>query len=385
MGVIEVAGEPATEPVDEAAAEPFEALVRLHLAGRMGVQALCALRRGFGSLEAALGARESALCERAGLGRRAAARLVRSHDGRVRAELARARALGVEVFALGHPGYPPALARIDDPPLVVYVAGTLVPGARRAALVGARRASGYGLRMARRLAEGLAQAGVEVVSGLALGVDAAAHQAALEAGGRTIAVLACGLAGVYPRRHARLAARVREAGALVSELPLDTPPRPYQFPRRNRLISALAEAVCVVEAGGRSGSLTTARWALEQGKEVLAVPARVEDHHAAGVLALLTQGAAPALDAGSILGAMGIPHTADGAGVRSAGAAEGDVLPPGGDAARRVWAALACEAATADRVIERSGLEASVALATLFELEVSGWVRRCGALWQRAR
>jgi DNA processing protein len=190
-------------------------------------------------------------------------------------------------------GYPELLWQISDPPLVLWAAGDprwLVQPS--IAVVGSRRATPAGVMIAGRLARGLAEAGVLVVSGMARGIDAAAHQAALEAGAPTVAVLGSGADVVYPREHAALAASIRNAGVVISEFPPGTLPLAHHFPLRNRIISGLSRAVVVVEASHRSGSLITARAALEQGREVLAVPGTVASGRYSGCHALIKDGAA---------------------------------------------------------------------------------------------
>ncbi|MFA6030615.1 MAG: DNA-processing protein DprA [Elusimicrobiota bacterium] len=197
------------------------------------------------------------------------------------------------LLRLEDPGYPEVLREVADAPSLLHVRGVLPPSAGAVAIVGSRKATPYGRRMARRLAEGCARAGVPVVSGLARGVDTEAHLAALDAGGTTWAVLGCGLDVAYPPENAALAERiVRSGGALLSEFPPGTPPLAAHFPRRNRIISALACAVVVVEGDLRSGSLITARIALAQGREVFAVPGPADSPLSAGPLELLRQGAA---------------------------------------------------------------------------------------------
>lgn len=192
--------------------------------------------------------------------------------------------------------YPHALRHIHDPPPRLYLRGALaeVPGALDApaiAVVGSRDATAYGLAIARDLGRTLAEAGIVVVSGLALGIDGAAHRGALEAGGRTVAVVGGGTDVVYPRQHATLRREILAHGVLVSEHPQGTAPRPGQFPRRNRIVSGLSLGVVVVEATLRSGSLTTATHALEQGREVFAVPGPAGAPRSAGPHALLRRGA----------------------------------------------------------------------------------------------
>jgi len=188
--------------------------------------------------------------------------------------------------------YPAWLRAIHDPPPVLYCDGVIEPSDRLAvAIVGARQATPYGLRITEALARDLAGLGCTIVSGMARGIDAAAHRGALAAGGRTIAVLGCGLDVVYPPEHDKLRAEIADAGAVVTEFPMGTPPKASHFPRRNRIISGLALGVVVVEAAEDSGSLITARSALDQGREVFAVPGPIDAPLSRGPHGLLKQGA----------------------------------------------------------------------------------------------
>ena len=215
-------------------------------------------------------------------------------DAREHAARAVERAASAKIAALPwfHPTYPALLREIVDPPIVLWLVGAAACLSEPAvAIVGSRRATPAGIAVARRIGRGLAEAGLVVVSGLARGIDGAAHQGALDAGGRTVAILGCGADVVYPPEHASLAKRVAEAGALVSEFPPCTPPLPRHFPLRNRIISGLSRAVVVIEASDRSGSLITARAALDQGRDVLAVPGNVASGRYSGCHALIKDGA----------------------------------------------------------------------------------------------
>ena len=215
-------------------------------------------------------------------------------------EIERASKLGVEVLTLEDDRYPHALRFIFDPPPLLYVRGRLERADLEAiAIVGSRDASPYGLSTAERLGRELAAEGVTVVSGLAIGIDAAAHRGALAAGGRTIAVLGSGIDRIYPLRHTRLAAEIAESGAVVSELPFGTPPLAHHFPLRNRIVCGLSLGVVVVEATEKSGSLITARLALEQGRSVLAVPGEAGLDRTRGVHRLIRRGATLVENVGS--------------------------------------------------------------------------------------
>jgi DNA processing protein len=219
----------------------------------------------------------------------ALAEVVRS--GKHLRELEECQKQGVSLLTLNDAGYPPALKTIFDPPVLLYVRGTLKPDdALALAIVGSRNASTYGNVQAARFARDFVMRGVCVVSGLARGIDTAAHKAALEARGRTIAVVGSGLLDIYPPENERLVRQIAEQGAVISEFPLHTPGVARNFPRRNRVISGLSLGVLVAEAGLRSGSLITARTAGEQGREVFAIPGKVDSEHSRGCHALIKEG-----------------------------------------------------------------------------------------------
>ena len=273
---------------------------------------------------------------------------------------------GLTAVTIRDEAYPPALLDIPDPPPVLWVAGRADVLSRVAvAIVGSRAGSSYALSVAERLGADLAARGVVVVSGLARGVDSAAHQGALSVGGVTVGVLGCGADVVYPPEHGGLAAAMRERGALVSELPPRTAPRPGFFPRRNRIISGLVRAVVVIEAGDRSGSLITARMALEQGRDVLAVPGNVLSGRNRGGHALLRDGARLVETADDILEELGLAS--------GAGAGRGGDTPE----TDPVLAALVPgEPADLGQISLKTGLGASQLLPRLLELELHGTVRR---------
>lgn len=259
--------------------------------------------------------------------------------------------------------YPDALARIAGRPPELRLRGSLGETARRVAIVGARRTDEYGAHLAREIATGLARAGVSVVSGGALGVDAAAHEGALAAGGHTVAVLGTGVDVVYPAEHRSLFERVLAAGgALLSERPDGTRGFKSSFPTRNRIVSGMSDAVVVVRAGERSGALITARWARSQGVPVLAVPGDVRDPLSAGPLRLLREGARLAAGAEDVLAAIGItaaprPQVE----MPALGAMESTLLSELGRRPRH-----------ADELARAAGLSAGAALAGLLALELEG-------------
>jgi len=227
----------------------------------------------------------------------------------VTAEMRAARRAGARMICLGDPDYPRALADVADAPPVLWAMGQVGLMQRPAlALIGTRNASSLGARMARRLSADLGAAGFVVVSGLARGIDALCHEAALETG--TIAVQAGGLDVLYPAENADLAHRIGRAGLRVSEQPFGLQPQARHFPRRNRIVSGLAQAVIVIEAAARSGSLITARYALDQGREVLAVPGHPMDSRASGGNLLIRDGAVLVRSAEDVIEALGAPATA---------------------------------------------------------------------------
>lgn len=279
-----------------------------------------------------------------------------------------ARNAGAALVPYWHPAYPQWLWETPDPPVALWVRGDLAAlCGPLIALVGSRAATPAGLMAARRLAREVAEAGLGVVSGLARGVDGAAHEGALEAG-VTVAVLGCGVDVVYPRNHGALAERIPRSGALVSELPAGTPPLARHFPLRNRIISGLARAVVVVEASARSGSLITARLALEQGRDVLAVPGGVLSGQYRGCHALIKDGARLVETVEDIL---------DEVGWRRPGASGDRAGARAPDAAGPLERLLAVgEPADVEDLAARSGLAVPELLARLMDLELAGRVTR---------
>ena len=273
------------------------ALVALSLVPGVGSGRMRGLVSRMGSAQAALGASAAALASVPGIGRELAAQIAAADCGEaVEKQLARAAKIGAEMVALGDPTYPFLLRQIADPPAFLWMRGRLPVGegpARALAVVGTRRMSPYGARVAKEVTEALVREGFVIVSGLAYGVDAAAHQAALDAGGCTIAVLGSGVDRVYPAQHRRLAeALIDKGGALLSEYAMGAPPDGVHFPRRNRIVSGLALGTLVVEAYEEGGALITARLALEQNREVFAAPGSVHSPASAGAHRLIQKGEA---------------------------------------------------------------------------------------------
>ena len=269
--------------------------------------------------------------------------------------------------------YPPLLAELHDPPGRLYVRGGPpdVLALPAVAVVGARSCSSYGSQVARELARDLAAAGVVVVSGMARGIDAEAHRGALEAGGRTVAVLGCGIDRDYPRVHAELARRIAASAAVVSEYPPGIEPAPWRFPARNRVIAGLARATVVVEARERSGALITADFALELGRDVFAVPGEVTSGLSAGTNDLLRQGAAPLLTPEDLFGPLGLER------------APPKQTRPLTPAAEAVLAALADGARGVDELVLGSGRGSAEVAAALVELELEGLIAAADGVYRR--
>lgn len=247
----------------------------------------------FGGVEQALGAKAEEFARIEGIGPAKASRILRSlGEANPNQELEAAQRQGVHLIHMADPRYPTPLKRIYDPPPVLYVKGELTQRHQLCvAIVGSRHCSLYGQEQAARFAHLLANAGFTIVSGMARGIDAAAHRGALSAGGQTLAVQGCGLATCYPPEHKKLFEEIWTHGACISELPMDAAPKREHFPARNRIIAGLSLATMIVEAGLRSGAMITARMALENSREVLALPGRIDSPLSRGPHQLLRQGA----------------------------------------------------------------------------------------------
>ena len=287
-------------------------------------------------------------------------------------EIRRARAAGIKMIPFSAAAYPLRLRSISDPPPLLYVKGEIGHDDRAVAIVGSRSASDYGRRVARDLARGLVSFGFTVVSGMARGIDGTAHESAIRAGGRTVAVLGCGVDRAYPPEHEMLYRRISESGAVISELPMGARPIAFNFPARNRLISGLSLGVVIVEATEKSGSLITASLAAEQGREVFAVPGEAGASRSRGSHRLIRQGAKLVETVDDIIEEIA-PQLARRAGDGAAPAAR--TLPENsGPAARQIFALLNESALQVDQVIEQTGLTAPQVLQVLLDLELQGFV-----------
>ncbi len=350
---------------------PWLALRRLP---GVGTRTQFDLLEHFGSIEAIFSASRGQL-EKSLVGKHEAidALLAGPDEKILRSELEWLSEPGHHLLTWSDPDYPALLREIPDPPLVLYVAGERqLLSARQLAIVGSRNPTPMGRENARAFAKSLAGAGLAITSGMALGVDGAAHRGALEAGGKTIAVAGTGLDRVYPARHRDLAHEIVKHGALVSEFPLGTPPLPENFPVRNRIISGLSLGTLVVEAALQSGSLITARMANEQGREVFAIPGSIHAPQARGCHALIRQGAKLVETAQDILEELG-PL----AGVALQAAHE-NTPPPRLDATMvTLLEHIGHDPVSIDTLIERSGLTADAVSSMLLQMELNGLVSNC--------
>jgi DNA processing protein len=295
--------------------------------------------------------------------------------GEIEQEIRRAREAGIELVPFTSPNYPARLRTIADPPPVLYIKGTLGAGDDKAvAIVGSRSASDYGRRMARDLARGLANLGFTVISGMARGIDGTAHDAVLQSGGRTIAVLGSGIDRAYPPEHGNLYRRISENGAVISELPIGTRPMAFNFPARNRLISGLSLGVVVVEATEKSGSLITAAMAVEQGREVFAVPGEAGASRSRGAHRLIRQGAKLVETVDDIIEEIA-PQLLHHSG-RAVAPAPPTLPPSASETMRKIFALLQENTLQVDQVIERSAVPAAQVLEILLDLELQGFIRQ---------
>ena len=335
----------------------------------IGAARLRTLVAAFQSAGAALHAPHGAIAALPGFSR-AAATAIRAGSARAgHAILDQLDRCGAAVLLPDEPAFPPLLAEIPDPPALLYVWGDVALLARpAAAIVGSRDHSPYGADAARLLAASVAGAGVVVVSGMARGIDAVAHAAALDAGGSSVGILGNGFGVIYPAANRTLYQRMTTAGCLVTELPPGERPHAGAFPRRNRLISGLAGVTVVVEAAPGSGALITADCALDQGRAVLAVPGPITSPTSLGCNKLIQQGAKPALAATDILEELGLPGAVDPG--PAAKRQPGDLS----DLQRSLWDALAAEPKHVDVLVATAGAETGAVLTALTELEMRGVV-----------
>lgn len=360
--------------------EERECVIALNTVATVGGRRFADLMRRFGSACAVIRAKEEELLQVKGIGRETARRIRALRDGTAgMREIEKAEELGVKIAVPNEPSYPAALLNTAYPPPAIYILGEVLPSdAFAIAIVGSRRPSYYGRRAARLLSKNAAEEGLTVVSGMARGIDSAAHKGALAGGGRTIAVLGSGIDVIYPPENKDLAEGIAENGAVVSEFPFGSCPFPQNFPRRNRVISGLALGVVIVEAGETSGALITADFALEQGREVLAVPGEIGNPLSRGTHNLIRQGARLVEGIGDVLEELGIPAT------REHGLEHNAKEMRFSSHEKRVLAELGFSPMSTDDIVIATGFFPSEVTTTLVSLELRGIVTRVTRGWVRA-
>lgn len=352
------------------------ALLQLNLVSGIGPRLHTLLLNRFETAANVLAAMGSALLQVEGVGPKLSAAITAARDcAGAEREWERCQAAGVQIIFRNSAAYPEPLSRIPDPPPVLYCRGELLPQDLLAVgIVGSRQCTTYGRQVAAKLATGLCNAGITVVSGLARGIDGAAHRGALDAKGRTLAVFATGLAQIYPPEHVDLAHDISRQGALLSESPLDRGGNRGLFPQRNRIISGLCQGVVLIETGRASGALHTARHAYEQGREVFAVPGRIDSPHSMGCHDLIRDGAILVQSVDDVLEALG-PLSAP---VRTS--AETIVHSPRelnlNEQESTILNLIDIAATPIDHVLAGAPFEASRVLATLTVLEMKRLIRR---------
>lgn len=347
--------------------------IGFNLVQGIGPIRLQALIRAFGSVERAWHAPADAL-RATGLDRRALENmLVTRTRVDLDHEVRRIADAGVHVLTWDSPGYPPLLREIPAPPPVLYLCGKIEPeDAWAVAVVGTRRSSSYGREVTRRLVREMVQSGITIVSGLARGIDGVAHRTALESGGRTIAVLGCGVDYIYPPEHRDLARRIVKNGALISEYPMGTKPEARNFPPRNRIISGLSLGVLITEAGRRSGALITADYAAEHGRDVFAVPGSILAVASIGTNSLIQDGACMVLETADLLGELNLTMIAEQSQAREnlpVTEVEGTLL-----------SYLEKEPVHVDDLGRAVGLPIAEVTSTLALMELKGMVRQVGGM-----
>ena len=373
----------------------IEKWLKLIRVDNVGPTTFAKLIKHFGSAERALGASASELAKIDGIGFKTAEQIVRTRNKFDTAtELELAEKLGVWIINLDDERYPPVLKRIYDPPPVLYIKGSLAGSDNLAiAIVGTRRCSLYGQEQSSRLAHFLSSAGFTICSGMARGIDSAAHQGALSAGGRTIAVQGCGLANIFPPENKKLFELIAESGACISELPLRYEPLSENFPPRNRIIAGLALGTIVVEAGLRSGALITARAALENNREVMAVPGKIDSPLSKGAHQLIKQGAKLVESVEDVMEALGyIGEQLQEHVTAAAAMASERVETPLFDVSqlnlsedeRTIYGCLGKEPLLVDQIIAETDLAAGSINASLVSLRLKGLIKQLpGSLFLR--
>jgi DNA processing protein len=355
-----------------------ESLLALNLLPGLGPVRIRRLLDHFGNAEGVLRARKGQLTAVRGIGRESAG-IIHSWEDHVdlQGELSAIRSRGLSLLTPGHPAWPPAFDHLPDSPLLLYVWGEVQERDSRAlGIVGSRRTTHYGRTCARKFSFQLAHVGFTIISGLARGIDTAAHEGALAAEGRTIAVLGSGLGQLYPPENMALAERIAEGhGAVVSEFPINTAPSQHAFPQRNRIVAGWCEGLLVVECPSRSGALITANMAGEYGKHVFAIPGGIDRPGSEGCNELIRSGAILVTGGSQILDELSpVPPEARTQATLHESPAHREVTLSGEES--RIMAQLSGEERSMDQIIEESGLPASTVATTLLRLEMRNLARQ---------
>jgi len=339
----------------------------------IGAVRMQALIQHFGDLEVAWKASAADLVE-AGLGRKVIERVIQAREEVDLVKLwERIESQGIKILTWQDESYPGRLKEIDQPPPVLYIRGEYLPDDLFAvAIVGTRRVTAYGRQITEEISSFLAANGITVISGLARGVDAIAHQSTLKAGGRTIAVLGSGVDKIYPPEHRGLAEQMMERGAIISDYALGTPPDASNFPPRNRIISGLSLAVVVIEAGETSGALITAEFAAEQGREVFAVPGSILAPQSKGTNKLIQRGALPLLSMNDLMQALDLTRVGEQKAARK--------VIPADETEARLMNVLGSEPLHVDEIRNQAELPIEKVSATLALMELKGMVRQVGGM-----
>lgn len=347
--------------------------VGFNLIKGIGAVRLQGLIAYFGDLQTAWGADPVSLAE-AGLGAKVIERVLAARKNiNLDQVWAKIESQGIKILTWQDEAYPTRLKEIDQPPPVMYIRGEYLPDDLFAvAIVGTRRVTPYGRQITEELAGFLASNGITVVSGLARGVDAIAHQTALRAGGRTIGILGSGVDKIYPPEHLKLAEQMMERGAIMSDYAVGTPPDASNFPPRNRIISGLSLAVVVIEAGETSGALITAEFAAEQGREIFAVPGSILAPQSKGTNKLIQKGAQPLLSVNDIMQALDFTRIGEHKAARK--------VIPADETEARVLNVLGSEPLHVDEIRNQAGLPIEKVSATLVLMELKGMVRQVGGM-----
>lgn len=351
-----------------------EALIGLNLAGSIGARRLSILLEYFRSPQEILRASAAELMRLEGIGEKIAEDICSVTEQAIEEELKRVKYHRLSIITLSDPSYPPSLKHTPDPPLLLYVRGSIIKeDILSIAVVGSRRASFYGISCAWRFASELSLKGLTIVSGLARGIDTAAHRGALRQKGRTIAVMGSGFGRVYPAENKQLLEEIAECGAVVSEFPICTEPLKQNFPRRNRIISGLSLGVLVVEAARNSGALITADCALEQGREVFALPGMVDSPTSFGAHELIKQGARLVSGADEIITELNIPLTNPVCADKISGKHKASVSP----AAEAFLSGLIGKSPVMlDEILQKAACRPQEVYRLLFELEIKKRIRQ---------